>query len=38
MTEEMNGSDIMLEAMLEEQVAHKAKDFFSQPENQLPAQ
>lgn len=37
-SEEMNGSDIMLEAMLEEQVAHKAKDFFSQPENQLPAQ
>ncbi|XP_074591017.1 uncharacterized protein LOC141846890 isoform X1 [Curcuma longa] len=37
-SEEINGSDIMLEAMLEEQVAHKAKDFFSQPENQLPTQ
>ncbi|XP_042448731.1 sec-independent protein translocase protein TatB-like isoform X1 [Zingiber officinale] len=37
-SEEINGSDIMLQAMLEEQVAHKAKDFFSQPENQLPTQ
>lgn len=29
------GSDILLEAVLESEVAHNAKDFFSQPENQI---
>ncbi|XP_030510608.2 uncharacterized protein LOC115725287 [Cannabis sativa] len=32
----IKGSDIMLEAELEAEVAHNAKDFFSQPQNQLP--
>lgn len=29
------GSDILLEAVLESEVANNAKDFFSQPENQI---
>ncbi|XP_021897071.1 uncharacterized protein LOC110814064 [Carica papaya] len=33
--ESVNGSDIVLEAVLEAEVAQKAKDFFSQPENQI---
>ncbi|KAJ7954794.1 sec-independent protein translocase protein TatB-like [Quillaja saponaria] len=33
--ENLQGSDIMLEAVLEAEVAHKAKDFFSQPQNQI---
>ncbi|XP_060964327.1 uncharacterized protein LOC133028948 [Cannabis sativa] len=32
----IKGSDIMLEAEVEVEVAHHAKDFFSQPQNQLP--
>lgn len=35
MTENIEGSDIVLEAVLEAEVAHNAKDFFSQPENQI---
>ncbi|EXB29844.1 hypothetical protein L484_016333 [Morus notabilis] len=35
--EKATGSDIVLEAVLEAEVAHNAKDFFSQPENQIPA-
>eukprot|EP00261_Vitis_vinifera_P019509 XP_010649987.1 PREDICTED: uncharacterized protein LOC100261325 isoform X1 [Vitis vinifera] len=31
----MKGSDIVLEAILEAEVAHSAKDFFSQPQNQI---
>ncbi|XP_031272357.1 uncharacterized protein LOC116130818 [Pistacia vera] len=34
--ESAKGSDILLEAVLESEVAHNAKDFFSQPENQMP--
>ncbi|CAN0908361.1 Sec-independent protein translocase protein TatB [Linum grandiflorum] len=30
-----NGSDILLEAIMEAEVAHNAKDFFAQPENQI---
>lgn len=29
------GSDILLEAVLESEVANNAKDFFSQPENRI---
>lgn len=36
-TEETTGSDILLEAILEAEVATNAKQFFSQPENQLPS-
>ncbi|GMH02380.1 hypothetical protein Nepgr_004219 [Nepenthes gracilis] len=32
---ETTGSDILLEAMLEAEVARNAKDFFSQPQNQI---
>lgn len=35
MTENAKGSDIVLEAVLESEVAHNAKDFFSQPQNQI---
>lgn len=35
-SEEAKGSDIMLEAILEAEVACKAKHFFSQSQNQLP--
>ncbi|KAK4280157.1 hypothetical protein QN277_011817 [Acacia crassicarpa] len=31
----VKGSDIVLEAILEAEVAHKAKEFFSQPQNQI---
>ena len=31
----MQGSDILLEAILESEVADNAKDFFSQPQNQI---
>lgn len=37
-TEEKMGSDILLEAILEAEVATNAKQFFSQPENQIPNQ
>lgn len=33
-SEEFKGSDIMLEAVLEAEVAHNAKEFFSRPQNQ----
>jgi hypothetical protein len=32
-SDDISGSDIVLEAVLESQVAHNAKDFFGQPEN-----
>ncbi|KAJ4833170.1 hypothetical protein Tsubulata_037935 [Turnera subulata] len=32
---DLKGSDIVLEAILEAEVAHNAKDFFSRPENQV---
>ncbi|KAI9083323.1 hypothetical protein K1719_028267 [Acacia pycnantha] len=32
---DVKGSDIVLEAILEAEVAHKAKEFFSQPQNQI---
>lgn len=35
MTEATNGSDIVLEAVLEAEVARNAKDFFLHPENQI---
>ena len=35
MTENVEGSDIVLEAVVEAEVARNAKDFFSQPENQI---
>ncbi|KAF3332840.1 hypothetical protein FCM35_KLT02417 [Carex littledalei] len=35
-SEEKMGSDILLEAILEAEVATNAKQFFSQPENQIP--
>ena len=31
----LKGSNILLEAILEVEVAHNAKDFFSQPQNQI---
>lgn len=31
-----HGSDILLEAIIEAEVAHNAKDFFAQPQNQIP--
>ncbi|XP_078441881.1 uncharacterized protein LOC144711734 [Wolffia australiana] len=34
--DETKGSDIVLEAILEAEVARNAKEFFSQPENQIP--
>ncbi|KAH0993938.1 hypothetical protein GBA52_005421 [Prunus armeniaca] len=34
-TENVEGSDIVLEAILEAEVARNAKDFFSQPANQI---
>lgn len=34
--EDPTGSDIVLEAVLEAEVAHNAKEFFSQPQNQSP--
>ncbi|XP_010522502.1 PREDICTED: uncharacterized protein LOC104801101 [Tarenaya hassleriana] len=36
--ESVKGSDIMLEAVLEAEVAKNAKDFFSRPENHIPPQ
>ncbi|KAJ7979946.1 sec-independent protein translocase protein TatB-like [Quillaja saponaria] len=33
--ENLQGSDVVLEAILEAEVAHNAKDFFSQPQNQI---
>ena len=33
--ESVKGSDIVLEAIVEAEVAHTAKDFFSQPQNQI---
>ncbi|KAH7543977.1 hypothetical protein JRO89_XS15G0076000 [Xanthoceras sorbifolium] len=33
--ESAKGSDILLEAVIEAEVAHNAKDFFSQPQNQI---
>ncbi|CAI0434265.1 unnamed protein product [Linum tenue] len=33
--DKLNGSDIMLEAIVEAEVAHNAKRFFAQPENQI---
>ncbi|KAJ8627114.1 hypothetical protein MRB53_020421 [Persea americana] len=33
--DEVKGSDIMLEAIVEAEIAHKAKDFFAQPQNQI---
>lgn len=36
LADEPTGSDIALEAILEAEVARKAKQFFSQPENQVP--
>ncbi|KAK2647165.1 hypothetical protein Ddye_022360 [Dipteronia dyeriana] len=33
--ESVKGSDILLEAVIEAEVAHNAKDFFSQPQNQI---
>lgn len=32
---EANGSDLVLEAILEAEVAHNAKDFFAKPQNQI---
>lgn len=32
---EATGSDIVLEAVLEAEVARNAKEFFSQPQNQI---
>lgn len=34
-TEEFKGSDIMLEAVLEAEVAHNAKEFFSSHQSQM---
>lgn len=34
-TGSVQGSDILLEAILEAEIAHNAKDFFSQPQNQI---
>ncbi|PON40152.1 hypothetical protein PanWU01x14_299190 [Parasponia andersonii] len=34
--ENAEGSDIVLEAVIEAEVARNAKDFFSQPQNQIP--
>jgi hypothetical protein len=31
----VKGSDIVQEAILEAEVAHNAKEFFSQPQNQI---
>uniref|UniRef100_A0A2P2JY99 Uncharacterized protein n=1 Tax=Rhizophora mucronata TaxID=61149 RepID=A0A2P2JY99_RHIMU len=33
--DDMKGSDIVLEAILEAEVAHNAKEFFAQPQNQI---
>eukprot|EP00257_Ricinus_communis_P011057 XP_002531666.2 uncharacterized protein LOC8273521 [Ricinus communis] len=33
--DDVKGSDIVLEAILEAEVAHNAKEFFAQPENQI---
>lgn len=38
MTGDANGSDIMLEAILEAEVAQNAKQFFAQPQNQIPSE
>lgn len=35
--ESARGSDLMLEAVLEAEVAHKAKSFFAQAEKETPA-
>jgi len=35
LTADVKGSDIVLEAILEAEVAHNAKEFFSQPQNQV---
>ncbi|KAH7689814.1 hypothetical protein IHE45_02G007900 [Dioscorea alata] len=34
--DEAKGSDVVLEAILEAEVAHNAQQFFSQPQNQIP--
>lgn len=34
-TDDIRGSDIVLEAVLEAEVAQNAKNFFSQPQNQI---
>ncbi|KAG8663353.1 hypothetical protein MANES_01G202000v8 [Manihot esculenta] len=33
--DDVKGSDVLLEAILEAEVAHNAKDFFAQPQNQI---
>lgn len=35
MADDIKGSDIVLAAVLEAEVAHNAKDFFAQPQNHL---
>lgn len=35
---DLRGSDILLEAVLEEDVARNAKDFFSQAQNQMKSE
>jgi len=35
LTADVKGSDIVLEAIVEAEVAHNAKEFFSQPQNQI---
>lgn len=35
LTDDVKGSDVLLEAILEAEVAHNAKDFFAQPQNQI---
>lgn len=35
LAESAKGSDIVLEAVVEAEVARNAKDFFSQPQNQI---
>ncbi|XP_042516235.1 sec-independent protein translocase protein TatB [Macadamia integrifolia] len=36
--DDVKGSDIVLEAIIEAEVAHNAKNFFSQPQNQIPSE
>lgn len=35
-SDEAKGSDVVLEAILEAEVARNAQQFFSQPQNQIP--
>lgn len=35
LTVDVKGSGIVLEAIVEAEVAHNAKEFFSQPQNQI---